>query len=235
MSQNTASVRGKREEVVMKERLIVTVDSSIGDIVEFEKKGGELVFSAKKGQFKVLTESDVAQLSAKSRQKYSLTKELYEENLIDEPVAGIASVIGAQDPAALINTGYGIKLNAEAGSASDRLKFRVTDGRDKKDFFYAQAENVEEQLYQGAEVVTNGVQSWGNKGTGVHRLTKRGNDELILMYKKGKVEKEAAEIEKRYQERTQGAFAEHDELVAKTAGTKFKDRRDSDFTDISKD
>lgn len=211
-------------------RVKVTVDNSFGDIVEFDKKGQELLFVAKKGAFKTLSDEEVKQLSNKNRVSYLTSKALYDEALVDEPVEHLAQLVGATDVAALVDTGYGIKLNADAGSATDRVKIEVTDGRNPEDFSYIRAEDTEEYLRRGFEVVTTGVKSWAQKGSGVHRLTKRGYDELILVHQKDRIAKQSAEVEKNYKERTVGMEMEHNELVHRTAGTRF--REGGNFKDI---
>jgi len=124
-----------------------------------DKKGQDLLFVALKGKFKVLADDEVKQLNSKNRTSYLTSKALFEEALADEPVESVASLIGAADVPSLINTGYGIKLNSEAGNASDRVRLNVKDGRTESDFSWLRPEDVEDYMKRGYEVVTSGVET----------------------------------------------------------------------------
>lgn len=190
----------------------ITVDDSFEQVLELDKSGALLSFRTKPGMFLELTEAQAKQLGSRTRQAYFISREAWTERLAEADAVMVNGSVDAKAAKPFIAAGTDadggqlFKLNDQVGSASRRLQMgEVMEGYDPTDFYYERAEDVEEAIASGAEVATTGIRSAANpSGVGIHRITRKGHDELILMHRKDREKLRAADL-RRTKQSLQGA------------------------------
>jgi hypothetical protein len=161
-----------------------------------------------------------------------------QDRLEEEPVAAVIGSVEAKTPATLVKAEGGFKVNREAGSASKRLSIREVDaGTKREDLYYARAEDVEDEEAMGAAIVTSGVKSHANpEGKGVHRVTRKGVDELILMRRPDRnkaIAKESNRVHGAISDGIDSSLREESgRIPGSSQGQKFRDQ-DADFVPIT--
>jgi hypothetical protein len=164
---------------IMNKTNIISVDNSFVDVLDLDSKGERIVFDAEPGRFMSLNASELDQLSKTSKLAYQYSKEMYDAKIeaLDNPL-----VDGATAPSGAIGTGYNISSVGGSVSPEDRL---AVDGvPNGKRVYWADAGKINRTARDfGFEVCTTpGVRTANNpSGKGVHRISKDGKDELVLM------------------------------------------------------
>jgi hypothetical protein len=215
----------------------ISVDDEVKQIIEWDKAGIELLFDTRPGKFKELTGEEIKQLGSRTRTAYAISKDMAKDRLEEEPLAAAIGSVEVKTPRTLEKAEGGFKVNREAGSSIKRLEIKaVSDGVKRDDLYYARAEDVEDEEAMGATIVTSGVKSHANpSGQGVHRVTRKGVDELILMRRSNRnaaIAQESNRVHGAISEGIDSSLrAEGDRIPGATKGRSFKDN-DADFVPI---
>lgn len=150
-----------------KKVVVRAVDTTVEKIVELDKEGATLVFDTSSDGFVKLQDEDLVKLSKWNRDRYLVAREIWEE------------IQGAgKDP--LLEIVQGIEFGPNRGSATARLHI---EGRDKNCvYWWATPDRVYEKMTQGWVPVQGGMEKTLHSRDGrVHRIGKKGEEELILM------------------------------------------------------
>lgn len=141
------------------------IDMTEDEVLEYDRKGATLVFDTTPGRFLKLSEKGVQALSQWNRDRYRVCLDVWSELVKDDPLADLVE---------------GIEFGPNRGTAQERLHI---DGRNK-DFVYwwERPERVYAKQAAGWQVVQGtGEKTIHSRGERIHKIGKKGEEELVLM------------------------------------------------------
>jgi len=155
-----------------KKIVVNAIDNNEDEVIQLDKEGATLVFDTSPGRFLELKKVEL--LSKWNRDRYLVCKDVVEAQKQSDPVS---EVIG------------GIEFGAIRGSAMNRLEIRNADPRFR--YWWEMPERVYSKVAQGWQVVNGTREKTIHSVDGrVHRIGKKGSEELILL----RIEKEKAAV-----------------------------------------
>ena len=201
-----------------KKKVMITKDVSFEDVLQYDQDGVTLVWDV--DSFLELGEGDLRKLKKATRDRYSIFRELAEEQKGRK--AGDEAVVA------------GITVAPDVGRATSKLDVRGKNPT--MDYRWERPDMVNVRLEQGYRVAKGVRTLRGADDKGIHRIGSSGQDELILLEVPKDVKASMKADRRRRRER---AFTGQEEQakseIERLGGGRVDDKSSGNFAPISRE